>query len=166
MEVAPPKTKQGFLQSDNKCKAYILNEQFMSLFIRKDNRNISDKGASPYPALPDILISQKGVQKLLKDLDPNKATGPHQIPTRLLKMGAEELAPALAKLYQYSTDTGEVPQEWRDANVVPIFKKGDGHQPSNYQPVLLPSVVCKTLEHIVHSNIMSHFDSWNILCDN
>ena len=80
-------------------------------------------------------------------------------------MGALELAPALVKLYQYSTDTGEVTQDWREANVVPIFKKGDRHQPSNYRPESLTSVVCKVLEHIVHSSIMSHFDRWNIQCD-
>ena len=49
--------------------------------------------------------------------------------------------------------------------MVPIFKKGDRHQPSNYHPVSLTSVVCKVLEHIVHSNIMSHYDRWNILWD-
>ena len=166
MGVAPLKNKQGFLQSDNHRKADILNEQFTSVFTREDTRHIPDKGPSPYLAMPYILISQKGVQKLLKDLNPNKATGPDQIPTRFLKMGAEELALSLAKFYQYSINTGEVPQEWRVANVVPIFKNGDRHQPLNYWPVSLTSVVCKTLEHIVHSNIMSHFDRWNILCDN
>ena len=78
-------------------------------------------------------------------------------------MGALELAPSLVELYQF--DTGEVPQDWRDANVVPIFKKGDRHQPSNYRPVSLTSVVYKVLEHIVHSSIMANFDRWNILCD-
>ena len=44
-------------------------------------------------------------------------------------------------------------------------KKGDRHQPSNYRPVSLTSVVCKVLEHMVHSSIMTHFDRWNILSD-
>ena len=47
---------------------------------------------------------------------------------------------------------------------IPSSKK-ERHQPSNYRPVSLTSVVCKVLEHIVHSNIMSHYDRWNILCD-
>ena len=115
--------------------------------------------------MPDIQIKEKVVQKLLKELNPHKATGPDEVPSRILKIGAEELASALVKLYQYSIDTGEVAQEWRDANVVPIFKKGDRHKPSNYRPVSLTSVVCKVLEHIVHSSIMSHFDRWNILSD-
>ena len=101
----------------------------------------------------------------MKDLNPHKATGPDEVPSRILKIGAEELSPALVKLYQHSVDVGEVPQEWRDANVDPIFKKGEKHQPSNYHPVSLTSVVSKVLEHIVYSNIMSQYDRWNILCD-
>ena len=66
---------------------------------------------SPYPAMPDILINKKGVQKLLKDLNPHKATGPDEVPSRILKIGAEELSPALVKLYQHSIDVGEVLQE-------------------------------------------------------
>lgn len=66
--------------------------------------------------MPDIVINRKGVKKLLKELNPHIATGPDDVPSRILQMGAEELAPAMVKLYQYmySIDTGEVPQEWRE----------------------------------------------------
>lgn len=166
MGVAPLKNQQGSLKSDNQSKASILNGQFTSVFTREDANELPDKGPSPYPAMPDIVINPKGVSKLLKELNPHKATGPDELPSRILQMGADELAPALTKLYQYSLDTGQVPQDWRDANVVPIFKKGDRHQPANYRPVSLTSVVCKVLEHIVHSSIMTHFDEFSILCDN
>jgi hypothetical protein len=43
----------------------------------------------------DIYITENGVIKLLKDLNPHKASGPDQIPTRLLKLCASELAPAI-----------------------------------------------------------------------
>ena len=49
--------------------------------------------------------------------------------------------------------------------MVPLYKKGQNHQPSNYRPVSLTSVACKVLEHIIHSNIMRHFDHFNILTD-
>ena len=49
---------------------------------------------------------------------------------------------------------------------MPIFKKGDKHQPANYRPVSLTSITCKLLEHIMHSNTMQHFDNHNVLCDN
>ena len=58
-----------------------------------------------------------------------------------------------------------MPSEWREALIVRLFMKGQKQQPSNFRPVSLTSVACKVLEHIVHSNIMRHFDQNNILTD-
>ena len=91
----------------------------------------------------------------MKDLNPHKATGPDEVPSRILKIGAEELSPALVKLYQHSIDVGEVPQELRDVNVVPISKKGDRHQPSNYRPVSLTSMASQV--HINSLNLSLNF---------
>jgi len=62
-------------------------------------------------------------------------------------------------------DTGQVPTDWKQANIVPIFKKGDRSLPANYRPVSLTSITCKVLEHVIHSSIMSHFDEHQILSD-
>ena len=56
-----------------------------------------------------------------------------------------------------------VPEEWRKANVVPIFKKGDHAAASNYRPVSLTSICSKVMEHIVSSQVMRHLDLNNIL---
>ena len=69
-------------------------------------------------------------------------------------------------LFQLSLDQGEIPTDWKEALVVPIFKKGGKHQASNYRPVSLTSITCKLLGHIIHSSIMKHFDQHNILNDN
>lgn len=45
--------------------------------------------------MPDIEVSLEGVVKLLKELNPNKASGPDGIPAHILKLAAEEVAPAL-----------------------------------------------------------------------
>jgi len=80
-------------------------------------------------------------------------------------LAAEELAPALSVIFQKSIDTGDLPKSWLKANISPIFKKGDRTLASNYRPVSLTSICCKTLEHIIHSNIMKHFDQFSILTD-
>lgn len=49
--------------------------------------------------------------------------------------------------------------------VSPIFKKGSRSDPSNYRPISLTSVLCKTLEHISYSNIMSHLEEHSLLSD-
>ena len=91
------------------------------------------------------------------------ATGPDAIPTRFLHDFAAELAPIMTKLFQLSLDTGKIPDDWREASIVPVCKKGERQLASNYRPVSLTSVSCKLLEHIVHSQIMDHYDSRHLL---
>ena len=67
--------------------------------------------------------------------------------------------------FQASLDQGIIPDEWKSANVVPIYKKGDRSKPENYRSVSLTSITCKTLEHEVSSSIMKHLDSHSILTD-
>ena len=48
---------------------------------------------------------------------------------------------------------------------MPLFKKGDRCRAENYRPISLTSHSCKLLEHVVHSNIMSHLEKNNALND-
>jgi hypothetical protein len=73
--------------------------------------------------------------------------------------------PALTLIFQQSLDTGAIPDDWRLANIVPVFKKGNRATPSNYRPVSLTSIPCKLLEHILVSHIMDHLDLHNTLID-
>ena len=127
--------------------------------------SMPEKGQSPYPDMPDIHIGEAGVLKLLNNINYHKATGPDGIPARLLHEYASYIAPALTKIFQISVNTGTIPDEWRSASIVPVFKKGERHQASNYRPVSLTSITCKLLEHIVHSHVMDHYDRHNILSD-
>lgn len=54
--------------------------------------------------MSNIIISDHGIEKLLTDLDPNKATGPDGVPGRILKLGAKEIAPALEISQEISRD--------------------------------------------------------------
>ena len=58
-----------------------------------------------------------------------------------------------------------MPSAWRRANISPIYKKGDRTDASNYRPVSLTAICSKVLEHIIHSQIMQHFDKYSILSD-
>ena len=142
-----------------------MGDQFSSVFTQEDVSELPDLGQSRTPTPPPIKVNTKGVLKLLKDVKPHKATGPDNIPGRFLKEAAEELAPGLAHLFQISIDNGKIPLDWKSALVSPVFKKGDRSSPSNYKPILLTSIVCKTLGHVIHSSVISHFERNNILTD-
>ena len=102
----------------------------------------------------------------MKDLNPNKATGPDELPPRVLRLVAEPLAPILTFIIQQSLDSGSLPQDWVFANVVGIYKKGDKSCPANYRPVSLTSVVCKLAEHIILSHVGKHLSNNNIIIEN
>ena len=66
--VAPLKNKMGFLQSDNKSKAEILNEQFQSVFTKENLNNCPNKGNSPYQTMSDKGNKTLGfIRRNLKD---------------------------------------------------------------------------------------------------
>ena len=91
-----------------------MSEQFKSVFTR-DNPEVEDTRL-PGPDLPDIRllnISPQGVEKLLKDLNPRKASGPDEVPARVIHNLATEVAPALTAIFSQSIETGELPRSGR-----------------------------------------------------
>jgi hypothetical protein len=110
--------------------------------------------STPSPNMPNINISTEGVRKLLVGLNIHKAAGPDGVSTRIHKEFASELATVFVTLFQATLGQGTIPRDWKNADVAPIFKKGIKSCPANYRPVSLTSVVCKTMEYIVCSNIL------------
>ena len=76
---------------------------------------------------------------------------------------AEPLTPILTLIFLASLKPGKTPDDWKEANVSPIFKKGDKlTQPAKYRSVSLASVFSKFLEHIIHSHLLS-LSSWCLM---
>ena len=76
------------------------------------------------------------------------------------------MAPLLTFIFQSSLDQGQLPQDWKSANITPIYKKGNRTDPANYRPISLTSTCSKILEHIIYSSISTHLSNYNILCIN
>ena len=99
----------------------------------------------------------------MKGLDTSKSNGPDEIPLRILKEYASEIAPMLTFIKQQSYDTGTLPDDWKNANVVALFKKADRSKAENYRPVSLKAVTCKMMEYVIYKQIMMHVNRNNIL---
>ena len=116
-----------------------------------------------YPQIDPLSINEQGVKKLLSGINPNKASGPDQIPCRLIKQLCEELAPVFTSLFRQSFDSGDLPSPWTLAWIAPVFKKGQRNLSENYRPVSLTCVSCKLLEHIFCTHSRRHLDMYGIL---
>ena len=161
--VAPLK-ESGQLHSESSKKASILANQFRSVFTVDDDEAADTFLEGPsYPPMDDITIDEAGVVKLLKGVDPSKASGPDQIPCKLLCELHVELAPVFTILFQTSYDSGSIPSVWKAAWITPVFKKGDKCVAANYRPVSLTCVSCKLLEHILCSQIRDYLDKHGII---
>ena len=160
------KSEKGLPVRDPLKKAELIHKQFDSVFsdpsppiqATLDNSN-------KVPTIPAIEVTSPGIRKLLEKIDPHKAIGPDNIPNHFLKLCSAPMADVLATLYQASLNQGVVPPDWKSANIVPLYKKGDKSNPGNYRPISLTSPTCKILEHVVYSNIMTHLENHSILDD-
>ncbi|KFQ33621.1 hypothetical protein N332_03216, partial [Mesitornis unicolor] len=101
-------------------------------------------------------IHEEVVSNLLHHLDIHKSMRPDGIHPRVLRELAEVLAKPISVIYQLSWLTGEVPVDWRLANVTPIYKKGWKEDPGNCRPVGLTLVPGKVMEQIILSAITWH----------
>ena len=101
--------------------ADMFNNYFTSVFSAPDEDK-EDNGIGKFPdaesTFSNIVLHVGEVEAVLKSLDPNKATGPDEIPARILKGTATTIAPSLCKLFNRSLGEGYIPCEWKLANVV------------------------------------------------
>ena len=71
----------------------------------------------------------------------------------------------LTELYNKSLKTGDVPEDWKLANVTPIFKKGKRSNSANYRPVSLTIILCKVLESLIRDKVIDHLNLYKLIKD-
>ena len=89
--------------------------------------------------------------------------GRDSINFRILVELADSIAPSFSIIFQNSCNTGTVPSLWKEANITPIFKKGDKKDPKNYCPVSLTSILCRVMESILKDYLLDFLCESNIL---
>jgi len=94
------------------------------------------------------ITSEVVFNKIIK-LKDGKAPGDDGIIPEFLKKLASVILQPLAIIFSKSVAEGVVPQEWKKANITPLFKKGSMTDSGNYRPVSLTSHVDKILEVIL-----------------
>ncbi|GAB0186537.1 mitochondrial enolase superfamily member 1 [Grus japonensis] len=69
----------------------------------------------------------------------------------------------LSIIFGRSWRAGEVPGDWRKANVTPVFKKGKKEDPGNYRPVSLFSIPGKVMEQLILGVINKHVEEKKVI---
>ena len=152
----PPLTVDGQTYYSNADKA----EAFNYFFIQQGNLDNPD---DPLPTienksteLNNIQLLPLEVKHVLKNLDSSKATGPDQIPNKVLILASDVISNPLTNFFNRCLHECKFPTAWKTANVTPIHKKGNKDDCSNYRPVSLLSCVGKVFERCMHKHIYNY----------
>ncbi len=71
--------------------------------------------------MPNINSDANGVNKLLSNIKPHKATGPDGVPALVLKELKDTIMPVLMDIFQKSLDSDKLPADWREANIAAVY---------------------------------------------
>ena len=143
---------------DDKNMADVLNNFFGSVFVKEDLNNVPEpmKINDTVPNLESLDITAEKVKKKLENVKKFSAPGPDGINPFIVNELSDELCTPLAMIFQKSLEEGYVPDDWKCANVTPIFKKGSKFEAGNYRPVSLTSIVCRAMESVIKDSIVEH----------
>ncbi|CAM5145241.1 unnamed protein product [Eretmochelys imbricata] len=152
---------------DDKVVTEKLNSFFASAFTAEDVREIPKPEPSfvgdKYEELSQIEVTLEEVLELIEKRNSNKSLGPDGIHPRVLKELKCEIAELLTMVCNLSFKSATVSNDWKIANVTPIFKKDSRGDPGNYRPVSLMSVPGKLVETIVKNKIVRHIEEHKLL---
>ena len=170
-----------------KCKApkippILINNQFIlncsekakhfNNFFSEQCKLIINSSVLPNPTLltdrkiDHITIDNDEIISLIRNLDPNKATGSDGISGQLLLLCDDSVILPLNIIFKNILLTSTYPDLWKLGDVTPVFKKGDKQLIKNYRPISLLPICSKIFEKIIFKNLYSYLNANNILTEN
>ena len=162
--IGPLKTSTKTITNNEKEMAEILNTYFSSVFTQETSDEIpTPESTNCMEEIYNIKFTRADIVKTINKLKPSNSSGPDGITVNLLQKLPNIFAVPLEIILNRSMEEGKVPQDWKDAFVVPIFKKGIKANPSNYRPVSLTSIICKVMETLIKDHMMDFLLRYNLL---
>ena len=128
--------------------------------------NLPDNVTRCASSLDNIHISNQDVIDVIKNLKPNKACGFDQISHILLKESLISLTLPISTLFNKSLNQGQFPDNWKMANVIPVFKGKDPSIVNNYRPISLLSCLGKVFEHCIFKHLFNYLHGNNLISMN
>ena len=115
---------------------------------------------------PDLAVppSLKEIKDSIKQLSAGKAAGADGIPPEIFKHGGPAIANQLLKLFTQSWNEGKVPQAFKDAELVHLYKnKGDSKCCDNHRGISLLCIAGKIYARILLNRLIEHIKSIHLI---
>lgn len=136
--------------SSTHAQSSSLPDDLNCFFARFDCTDSSDNiRAQQGPSPPVLTLCPHDVRRTLQHINLNKATGPDEVPGRVLKHCARELTAVFTDLFNTSLLQASVPTCLKTATIIPVPKQSAIRSLNDYRPVALTPVVMKCFERLV-----------------
>ena len=113
-----------------------------------------------------IPITSKDIISLVRNINPNKATGSDGISGQMLLLCDDSVGLPLQIIFKNIMSKSIYPDIWKLANVTPIFKKGDKQLIKNYRPISLLPICGKVLEKLIFNHLYFYLQTNNLITKN
>ena len=155
----PPVFHDNKFITDFKQKAETFNSHFSKqcTTLINNSKIPSECPRKSYESLSSITFEINYIEKIIKNLDPNKSHGHDMLSIRMLKLCGESIYKPFNLIFKSCLKTGQFPSEWKKVNVAPVFKKGDKQLVNNYRPISLFPITDKIFEKLLYNQIFEFF---------
>lgn len=110
----------------------------------------------------NVPITLDEIKRAVKQLRNGASAGPDLYINEFLKNGSEVLLNYIHTLFNKVFEVGYFPELWSEGFIVPIFKKGDKTEVSNYRGITLLSTVGKLFTRVLNNRLNSWAEEYNI----
>lgn len=151
--------------SDPAMVANGLNEFFASvgeMNVMTDHHVSNVPTNGPIASMVLLPVTEDEVAKVLKQLPSKKSTDVNGVSVWLLRECWAHLVSPLTSLVNASFESGVFPSALKAAKVIPIFKKGDPLEPSNYRPISILPAFSKVYEKLFLDRLLGFLDRHRI----
>jgi len=116
--------------------------------------------------IENISVENHKLLSLIRHINPNKAAGPDGISGKMLLLCDDSVTLPLQIIFCNILSTSIYPDEWKIANVTPVFKKGNKQLINNYRPISLLPICGKLLEKLIFSELYCYLNNNNLITKN
>ena len=176
-KIGPIEDDSGTIETRDTVKAELMNDFFPTIGEKlanelPDNQHTEEENYTTCPSeittapiIQDIKTDREFLQKQLKSIKPEKASGPDNIRPKDFKLAEESIIEGLDIVIQKSKQTRKMPSKWKTGEVKVAFKKGDPTQRTNYRPLTMLSLPSKIMEGQICKQIDEHIEKNNLSND-
>ena len=162
----PWKTVNSLIGKSKKTKQCAVDCNLLVDYFSSINNTTNNPRAnfldflSPPPATSFVMepCTPELVSKLLSEIKNSNSCGHDKISNIMLKHAGNCISNQLSHLFNLCIKTNVIPSTWKHAKVIPLHKKGDTSEPSNYRPISLLSSTSKLFERFLANQISSYFE--------